>query len=144
MPFIDKIIATSAGPVLIPRLVVGLIFFSEGLQKFITPDATGTGRFQKIGFTDPHLWATVVGGFEIVCGLLILVGLFTRLAALPLLVIMAVAFVTTKVPTLLEKGFWTFAHDYRTDFAMTLLLLFIIYYGGGKASIDKKWYDKKG
>lgn len=98
MQFIDKIIATLAAPVFIPRLVVGGIFLMEGLQKFITPDAAGGSRFQKIGFTNPYLWAPVVGGFEIVCGLLILLGLFTR-AALPLLVIMAVAFVTTKVFT---------------------------------------------
>jgi putative oxidoreductase len=143
LPFVHKIIATSSVPMPIPRLVVGLIFLSEGLQKFITPDATGAGRFQKIGFADAYLWASVVGGFEIVCGLLILTGLLTRVAALPLLVIMAVAFVATKVPTLVEKGFWTFVHDYRTDFAMTLLLLFILYYGGGNKSVDKKWYDKK-
>lgn len=139
----NKLIATASVPVFIPRLLVGLVFVSEGLQKFITPAATGTGRFEKIGFAEPYFCASVVGGFEIVCGLLILVGFLTRLAALPLLLIMAVAFVTTKVPTLTEKGFWTFAHDYRTDFAMTMLLLFIFYYGGGKNSIDKMWYDKK-
>ena len=67
---------------------------------------------------------------------LILIGLLTRLAAIPLLIIMIVSFITTKYPELIEKGFWFMAHDYRTDFAMTLLLIYLIIYGGGKKSID--------
>lgn len=97
----------------------------------------GTGRFEKIGFSDPAFWAYFTGSFEIVCGILILFGLFTRLAAIPLLIIMITAFVTTKIPAL-NKGFWAFAHDYRTDFAMTLLLIFLLIYGGGKFSLDRK------
>lgn len=123
---------------LLCRLVVGLIFLSEGLQKYITPDITGTGRFAKIGFSNPSFWAYFTGGFEIICGILILIGLLTRIAAVPLLIIMIVAFITTKIPTLMDKGFWAFAHAYRTDFAMTLLLIFLLIYGGGNNSIDKK------
>jgi uncharacterized membrane protein YphA (DoxX/SURF4 family) len=123
---------------LLCRLAVGLIFLSEGLQKYITPDITGAGRFAKIGFSNPSFWAYFTGGFEIICGILILIGLLTRIAAVPLLIIMIVAFITTKIPTLMDKGFWAFAHAYRTDFAMTLLLIFLLIYGGGNNSIDKK------
>jgi putative oxidoreductase len=87
-------------------------------------------------------WALFTGCFEIGCGLLLVLGLLTRLATLPLLVVMVVAFVTTKWPELMEKGFWTMAHDGRTDFAMTLLLVFLLIYGGGRTSIDRKLYAK--
>jgi len=123
-------------PALLCRLAVGLIFLSEGLQKYLFPETLGTGRFAKIGFSDPGFWAYFTGTFEIVCGILILIGLLTRLAAIPLLIIMIVSFITTKYPELIEKGFWFMAHDYRTDFAMTLLLIYLIIYGGGKKSID--------
>lgn len=132
------IIKTANIPTLLCRLAVGLIFLSEGLQKYITPDVTGTGRFIKIGFSDPAFWAYFTGAFEIVCGILIVLGLLTRLAAIPLLIIMIVAFITTKVSILTDKGFWAFAHEYRTDFAMTLLLIYLLIYGGGNNSIDKK------
>lgn len=119
-----------------PRLIVGLIFLSEGIQKFLFPELVGTGRFETIGFSNPAFWAYVTGTLEIVCGLHILAGLFTRLAAIPLLMIMITAFVTTKLPILINKGFWPMAHEYRTDFAMTLLLLYLIVYGAGRWSAD--------
>jgi putative oxidoreductase len=139
----NKILNTSKVPTLIPRLITGLVFLSEGLQKFITPDATGGGRFAKIGFEHPEFWASFTGIFEIVCGILLLFGLFTRLAAIPLLIIMLVAFVTTKYPILIEKGFFSMAHEYRTDFAMTMLLMFLLYYGGGNFSLDNRMKHKK-
>ena len=132
-----RIIKTTHIPTLLIRLPVGLIFLSEGLQKYITPDATGAGRFARIGFSNPSLWSYLTGTFEIVCGSLILIGLFTRLAVIPLLIIMLVAFITTKVPLFTEKGFWSFAHEYRTDFAMTLLLIYLLLYGAGSKSIDR-------
>jgi len=100
----------------------------------------GAGRFMKIGFEHPEFWATFTGIFEITCGVLILVGLITRLASVPLLIIMLVAFVTTKYPILMDKGFLAMAHEYRTDFAMTMLLLFLLYFGGGKNSLDKNLF----
>jgi uncharacterized membrane protein YphA (DoxX/SURF4 family) len=133
-----RILETSPVPTLLCRLAVGLIFLSEGLQKYIRPEEVGTGRFEKIGFPNPALWAYFTGSFEIVCGILILLGFLTRLAAIPLLIVMLTAFVTTKIPILLDKGFWAFAHDYRTDFAMTLLLIFLLIYGGGRNSVDMK------
>ena len=134
----NKIFGKQNVPTLIVRLVVGLIFFSEGLQKYIIPDAVGTGRFTKIGFSYPSFLAYFSGTFEIVCGILILMNLRTRLASIPLLIIMIVAFIRTKIPILIDKGFWNFAHEYRTDFAMTMLLIFLIIYGNSNNSIDKK------
>jgi uncharacterized membrane protein YphA (DoxX/SURF4 family) len=133
-----RLLHTSNVPALIPRLVVGLVFLSEGLQKFITPQATGPGRFETIGFQHPEFLANFVGVFEVVCGTFILFGLLTRLVAIPLIIDMVVAFITTKIPVLTGKGFWAFAHEYRTDFAMTLLLIFLLIYGGGKLSMDEK------
>ena len=134
----NRLIRTDNIPTLLCRLAVGLIFLSEGLQKYITPETVGTGRFAKIGFSNPSFWSYFTGTFEIICGILILLGFLTRLATIPLLIIMLVAFFTTKVPVLTDKGFWPFAHEYRTDFAMTLLLIYLLMYGGGNNSIDKK------
>jgi putative oxidoreductase len=133
-----RIIRTSDIPTLLLRLAVGLIFLSEGIQKYLFPDSLGTGRFAKIGFSNPSFWADFVGVFEIVCGILILIGLLTRLAAFALLIVMIIAFITTKYPELINKGFWFMAHDYRTDFAMTLLLIYLLIYGGGNFSTDKR------
>jgi uncharacterized membrane protein YphA (DoxX/SURF4 family) len=47
-------------------------------------DARGAGRFAKIGIPAPELLGPFVGGVEVVCGTLLLLGLATRLAALPL------------------------------------------------------------
>ena len=120
----------------LPRLIVGLIFLSEGIQKFLFPELLGVGRFEKIGFENPDFLASFVASFEIVCSMLILIGLSVRIAAIPLLIIMITAITTTKIPILLEKGFWSMAHESRTDFAMTLLIVFILIYGSGKLSID--------
>jgi putative oxidoreductase len=122
--------------VTIIRLIVGLIFLSEGIQKYLFPDLVGAGRFETIGFADPAFWAYFAGTFEILCGIFVLFGFLTRLAAIPLFIIMMTAFVTTKWPLLVNKGFWTMAHEYRTDFAMTLLIIYLFIYGGGKWSVD--------
>ena len=120
------------------RLIVGLVFLTEGIQKYLFPELLGTDRFLKIGFSHPEFWAYFTGTFEIICGALVLLGLFIRLASIPLFIIMMTAFVTTKWPILLEKGFWSMAHEYRTDFAMTILLIYLFIYGSGKWSIDPK------
>src|SRR5512133_277083 len=103
------------------RIAVGLVFLTEGTQKYMFPDLLGTGRFLTIGFSNPAFWAYFTGTFEIICGTLVIAGLITRLAAVPLAIIMITAFITTKWPILIHKGFWSFAHEYRTDFVMTVL-----------------------
>ncbi len=137
-----QLFKTENFPLIIPRIVVGLIFLSEGIQKFLYPELVGAGRFIKIGFSNPEFWSYFTASFEIVCGIFVLVGLLTRLASIPLLIIMITAFVTTKYPLLVEKGFWILAHEYRTDFAMSMLLLFILYYGAGSISLDKIIYAR--
>lgn len=127
----------SDNKIILVRLIVGLIFLTEGIQKYLFPEL-GPLRFEKIGFTDPAFWAYFVGTFEIVCGTLVLLGLLTRLVAIPLFIIMMTAFVTTKWPILMDKGIWAMAHEYRTDFAMTLLLIYLLISGGGRWSIDSQ------
>jgi putative oxidoreductase len=135
---LNTLLASVQGSSAIPvRLVVGLVFLSEGIQKFLFPELVGTGRFTKIGFADPEFWAYFTATFEILCSTLILAGLFIRLAAIPLFIIMMTAFVTTKWPILMDKGFWVFAHEYRTDFAMTVLLIYLFIYGAGNWSVDQ-------
>ena len=118
------------------RLIVGLVFLSEGIQKYLFPGLLGTGRFLKIGFSHPEFWAYFTGTFEIICGTFILLGMLTRPASVPLIIIMITAFITTKWPILIDNGFWSMAHEYRVDFAMTFLLLYLIIYGSGSWSID--------
>jgi putative oxidoreductase len=136
--FLSTILSTTSnnGTIII-RLVVGLIFLSEGVLKYIHPEWAGTARFEKIGFADPAFWSYFVGAFEIVCGTFILLGFLVRIASVPLLVIMLTAFITTKWPILLNAGFARMAHEYRTDFAMTLLLVYLLIFGSGRWSLDK-------
>ncbi|MEW6511713.1 MAG: DoxX family protein [Bacteroidota bacterium] len=118
------------------RLIVGCVFLSEGIQKFLFADALGVGRFVKIGIPAPEIMAPFVGVVEIVCGALVLLGLFTRLAAIPLIIDMLVAIATTKIPLLLEKGFWAMAHEARTDWSMLLGSVFLLLTGAGAWSLD--------
>ncbi len=124
-----RLIKTENLPLIIPRIIVGLIFLSEGIQKFLFPELVGTGRFIKIGFSNPEFWAYFTACFEIFCGALVLIGLLSRIASIPLLVIMATAFITTKYPVIVEKGLWIFAHEYRTDFRSddVVILYFILW-----------------
>ena len=111
-----KILATiNDNRSLLIRLVVGLIFLSEGIQKYLFPELLGTSRFIKIGFSHPEFLAYFTGTFEIICGALVLFGLFTRIASIPLFIIMIIAFIAAKWPILTDKGFWSMAHEYRTD-----------------------------
>lgn len=126
------------GAVLLIRLIVGAVFLSEGIQKFLFPDQLGVGRFLKIGLPSPEILAPFVGCVEIVGGTLVLLGLFTRLAAAPLLGVMSVALVSTKWPILVKSGFWAVAHEARTDWSMTLGALFLLIVGGGRWSLDAR------
>ena len=91
---------------LLLRLLVGWVFLSEGVQKFLFPAALGAGRFQKIGIPAWSFTGPFVGIMEIVCGAFVIAGLFTAFAAIPLLIDIVVAIATTKFPMLLKQGFW--------------------------------------
>lgn len=121
---------------LLIRLMVGAVFLSEGIQKFLFPEQLGAGRFLKIGLPAPEFLAPLVGTFETICGLLLMVGLLTRLAAVPLIVIISVAIASTKIPILLQSGFWRMAHEARTDYCMLLGGLFVLLSGAGPWSLD--------
>ena len=132
-----------APAIVLIRIAVGLIFASQGILKYIDPNM-GVNRFTRIGFPHPGFTAHFVGALEIVCGCLVLVGLFTRLAAVPLLAIISTAIATTKIPELLRpaQGFWFMVSDARTDFAMLCCLIFLIISGPGLLSIDA-WRTKR-
>jgi uncharacterized membrane protein YphA (DoxX/SURF4 family) len=123
-------------PILLIRLMVGLVFLSEGIQKFISPEIRGVGRFIKIGLPYPEFFGYFVPTFEVICGILILIGLFTRSAAIPLIIIMITAIVSTKIPMLFDEGFWYMAHAARTDWSMLLGSVFLLITGAGRTSLD--------
>src|SRR5580704_6514570 len=136
--------------ILVRLLVVLIVFLPEGIQKLAYPDILGTGRFAKIGIPYPDLMGPFVGVVEIVCGTLIIIGLLTRLAALPLIIIMIVALVSTKLPILFghdvgmfhlpadmkRLGFWSVMHESRADLTMLLGCIYLAIVGGGKWSLD--------
>ena len=126
----------TAKALLLIRILVGWVFVSEGIQKFLFPAQLGVGRFEKIGIPSPHFMAPFVGTVEIVCGTLLLVGLFTRLAAVPLLAVISVAIATTKIPMIVKSGVWSMLHEARTDFSMLLGLVFLLIMGAGTLSLD--------
>lgn len=133
-----KIISTnSSKTIILIRLIVGAVFLSEGIQKFLFPALRGAGRFEKIGLPSPEFLGSFVGAFEIICGLLLLIGLFSRLASIPLIVIMLVALAITKSEVYLEEGLWELLHESRTDWAMLLGSFFLLIEGSGGYSFDK-------
>jgi len=127
----------SSGNLLI-RLMVGGVFFTEGIQKLMFPAAMAAGRFTQIGIPSPEFFGLFVGYTEIICGFLLLIGLITRIAAIPLLIDIVVAIYTTKIPILMHKGFWSAIHEARTDLCMLLGLIFLLSLGSGKWSFDNK------
>lgn len=146
----DLLRTSAPGWTILVRLLVGLVvFFPEGIQKLAFPDILGAGRFTNIGIPYPQLMGPFVGVVEIVCGALIILGLFTRLAAIPLIIIMIVAILSTKIPILLghdfwifhmpklpRYGFWSMLHEARADFDMLLGSLYLLIEGGGRWSLD--------
>lgn len=134
--------------------MVGGIFLSEGIQKFLYPDEVGGGRFTKIGFALGDVLGPVVGTTEVVCGILILLGLFARYAILPPLVIIGMAIISTKIPILLgydvfgfvvkplpRYGLLSMLHEARTDLCMVCGLLYLSLVGPGDLSLDLRQHD---
>lgn len=130
--------------VLLIRLYVGVVFACEGILKFLRPDALGAGRFQKLGIPAPGFFASIDGIAEITCGVLILAGLLTRVAAVPMIIDMLGALLITKLPILwgratlfrTEHGWWDFIHESRVDLAQLLGSLFLLAVGAGALSLD--------
>jgi uncharacterized membrane protein YphA (DoxX/SURF4 family) len=130
--------STAPRATILVRILVGWVFLSEGIQKFLFPTALGVGRFVKIGIPDPQFFGPFVGVVEVVCGTLLILGLLTRLAAIPLLVDITVAILTTKIPMLQKSGFWAAMHESRTDICMWLGSLFLLIVGAGPWSLDAR------
>jgi putative oxidoreductase len=144
MTFFQKLLFTNApAAVILIRLIVGGVFLSEGIQKFLMPEALGGGRFTKIGIPNPEIMASFVGDCEIVCGVLFTLGLLTRFAAVTMIINMLVAIWTTKVPILLQSGFWSMAHEARTDWSMLLGSIFLLWVGAGAWSFDARMVQTK-
>ena len=135
----SRILKSSApAAVVLVRIMVGWVFLSEGIQKFLFPAALGAGRFAKVGIPAPQFFGPFVGVVEIVCGALLIVGLLTRLASIPLLIDILVAIATTKIPMLSKAGFWAMMHEARTDYCMLLGLIFLLIVGSGTLSLDAR------
>ncbi len=120
------------------RLMVGGVFLAEGIQKFLFPGALGAGRFAKIGIPLPHFSAPLVGAVEIVCGAMLIIGIATMWAVIPLLIDIGVAIVTTKWPLVRHEGWWSAVHESRTDVCMLLGLIAIACLGAGNWSISRR------
>ena len=140
---------TGANANILIRLVVGGVFLNEGILKFLYPAAQAAGRFTKIGIPFPDFFGPFVATVETVCGVLVIVGLLTRPAAILLFIDISVAILTTKIPVLLGHGYLGFAlmpldhygflsmvHEARTDFSMWFGLLFLLVAGPGRWSMD--------
>ena len=139
-----KIIKTDKGETtILIRLMVGAVFLSEGIQKFLFADELGAGRFVKIGLPNADTLASFVGTLEILCGGLILIGLITRLAAIPLFSTILVAIVITKLELVPSHGIWHMLHESRTDWAMLLGSVFLYRKGGGRWSFDRLLFKRK-
>ena len=145
-----RLLSTNApAATILVRLLVGSVFLSEGIQKFLYPTELAAGRFAKIGIPAPEILGPFVGACETIGGGLLILGLITRFAALVLLIDISVAIVSTKIPILLGHGYGRFAlpnlprygflsmmHEARTDFSMWLGLVFLLIVGAGKMSFD--------
>jgi len=131
---------------LLVRLAVGGVFLSSGLMKLLFENH-GPARFARIGLPAAAQLATFVGAVEVLCGVLVALGLFVRLAALPLAIDMVVAIATTKLPLLFgpgpepvaavpKTGFLIFAYQARLDVTMLLSCAFLVAVGAGLWSLD--------
>src|SRR5215475_14450277 len=133
--------------VLFLRLMAGGVFLWEGILKFVYVNQ-GVGRFTKLGMPFPHFTADFVGYLEIFGGLLLLSGLITRLIAIPFIIEMIVAILSTKIslylgtsplplpPSPPQFGMWAVLHEVRSESAQLLTPAFLLLNGPGKWSLD--------
>jgi len=135
-------------PMILIRVIVGVVFLTEGILKFVRPGELGVGRFAHIGLPWPHLLAPFAGAVEIAAGGALILSFFAGDAALLLLIVILTAIVTTKVPILLghhvgpfgppkldHYGVLSFIHEARTDLAMLFGLMAILLDSGMRMSL---------
>src|SRR5215212_8014186 len=130
------------------RLMVGAVFLSEAIMKFVFPETLGPGRFSLIGLPAPEIISPFDAAFEAGCGILLMLGLLTRPAAIPMIVDMIVAILSTKIPLLLGtsplplppvppiSGFWAVLHEVRSEYAQLLGTVYLLVAGPGRQSLD--------
>jgi uncharacterized membrane protein YphA (DoxX/SURF4 family) len=136
------------------RLMAGGVFLSEGILKFVYVNQ-GFGRFLKLGIPLPHFTADFVAYLEIIGGLLLISGFITRLIAVPFVIEMIVAILSTKISLYLgtsplplppappKIGIWAVLHESRSDYAQLLTVLFLLINGAGGWSVDALLRRKK-
>lgn len=142
--------------VVLIRVMVGGVFFVEGILKFLYSGELAAGRFERVGIPLPQIMGPFVGGVEVICGALVLLGLLTRLAAIALLIDISVAILSTRIPILFGHGFWRFTlaklphygwlsmiHEARTDFSMWLGLIFLFFAGGGCWALEARFGKRR-
>ena len=129
------------------RLMAGGVFLSEGILKFVYTNQ-GVGRFTKLGLPAPEITANFIGTLEIVGGILLISGLLTRLIAVPFIIEMIVAMLSTKVslfygtsplplpPSPPKMGIWGVLHEIRSDYAQIMVVIFLLIAGPGRWSLD--------
>jgi len=144
--FADPPLDAPAATVLL-RLMAGGVFFWEGILKFVYTNQ-GIGRFTKLAMPFPEFTANFVGVVEIVGGLLLILGLFTRFVAFIFIIEMIVAILSTKITLYLgtyplplppappQIGFWAVLHEIRSDYAQILTSAFLLIVGSGRFSLD--------
>lgn len=144
-------------PMMLIRVMVGLVFLTEGILKFVRPQELGTGRFATIGLPYPQVLAPVVAVIEIAGGLAVVLGIYAGDAALALLAVILVALVTTKLPILIGRslgpfalaklahyGLWSFLHEARVDLCMLFGTLAVVFDVGPRMGRRRPWYQSKG
>ena len=137
------------------RVIVAVVFLTEGVLKFAYPGEYGAGRFTQIGIIYPQVLGPLVGVVEIVAGAAVLANFYAGDAAILLLAVIITALVTTKIPTLLGRplgpfavpknvshfGVLGFLHEARTDLAMLFGLVAIAIDSGVRGGRRTRWYQ---
>ncbi len=143
-------------PLLLIRVLVGIVFITEGGLKFVSPGELGVGRFAHIGLPVPQILAPFVAVVEIVSGAAVLFNIYTGEAAALLLCVILTALITTKLPFLLGHAVWrfgapksvshhgvlAFVHEARTDLSMLFCLLAVLIDSGVRLRSPTEWYQR--